>query len=700
MRLVYHLEGLDCAACAAKIETAAAKLDSVQQAVVDFPSSRIFLEVKESDQEAVKKALEAVVAAVEPGVIVTEQRPERTKPELVTPRHAVLAVGMLCFLSAWFVPAAGVKTALYIAAYVLAGYEIILEAAGSVRRGLVFDENFLMSVATAGALALGEFPEAASVMIFYRIGEFLQHLAVDHSRRSISALLAITPDLAHLKQGDALKDVPVDQLRIGDIVVVRPGERIPVDGLVLSGTSSVDTSALTGESLPREVAAGTEVLSGSVNLSGLLTVETRRLAKDSTAARILELVENAATRKAPTEDFITTFARYYTPAVVGLAALIALIPPLFLGGALQVWAYRAMIFLVISCPCALVVSIPLGFFAGIGRASRQGILVKGSNYLQALHEADTIVFDKTGTLTSGRFTVQEIAAQEPFTPDQVLEIAAHAESFSTHPIAQSILRAYGREVEASSITSVQELSGFGVKASWQGREILVGSRKLLEHEGITVGPVQEQSGVYVAVDGVYAGTITLADAPKAAAAQTVSELKSLGLDVVMLTGDSTAVAKDIGGRLGINTIGAELLPHDKAAELERLVRSRRGKVVFVGDGINDAPALAAAHVGVAMGGLGSQAAIETADVVLVNDDPYDMVKAVQTARSTNKIVRQNIVLALLVKLAVLLLGGFGLATLWEAVFADVGVTLLAVLNALRISAPQRSSLTRNIYHQA
>ncbi|MDD3782877.1 MAG: heavy metal translocating P-type ATPase [Limnochordia bacterium] len=695
MRLVYHLEGLDCAACAAKIETAAAALEAVEEAVVDFSSSRIFLEVGHRSKEEVKQALQNAVAQVEPGITVSEQKLERSQPALLTPRNISLALGIASFLAALLVPAPS-KPALYLAAYLLAGAEIILTALGGLRRGLVFDENFLMTIATAGAVAIGEFPEAASVMIFYRIGEFLQHLAVDRSLRSIAALLAVTPETAHLKEGEAIREVPAAHLRIGDVVVVRPGERIPVDGRVLSGTSAVDTSALTGESLPTAVEPGQEVLAGSVNLSGLLTIATEKLAKDSTAARILELVENAAARKAPTEDFITTFARYYTPAVVGLAALMALIPPVFFGGLLKDWVYRALVFLVISCPCALVVSIPLGFFAGIGRASRQGVLVKGSNYLQALHETGTVVFDKTGTLTSGQFSVEAITAQEPFTAEEVLEAAAHAEVFSTHPLAQSIVRAYGGAVDTAGITSVEELSGFGVKAAWHGREILVGSRQLLEQEGIQVAQDQGHSGVHVAVDGRYGGSITLVDAPKKRAAQAVSELKALGMEVVMLTGDSPAVAEEIGSKLGVHEVRAGLLPHEKAAELERIRQTRRGKVAFVGDGINDAPALAAAHVGVAMGGLGSQAAIGTADVVLVNDDPYDMVKAVRTARNTNRIVRQNIAMALVVKLAVLLLGGLGLATLWEAVFADVGVTLLAVLNSMRISAPQRNRPARRV----
>jgi Cd2+/Zn2+-exporting ATPase len=413
MRLVYHLEGLDCAHCAAKIERAAANMEAVREAVVDFPSSRIFLETGREDREAVKQALQEVVAALEPGITVHEQKVERAKPEFLTVDSLTLGLSLISALAALFAPEGPIKTSLYIAAYALAGYEIVLQAVSGLKRGLAFDENFLMTLATLGALGIREYPEAAAVMIFYRIGELLQHLAVDHSRRSIEALLAITPDTAHLKVDGNIKDVPAEQLRIGDVVIVRPGERIPVDGRILSGTSSVDTSALTGESMPRTVETGQEVFAGSVNLSGRLTVETEKLAKDSTAARILELVENAASRKAPTEDFITTFARYYTPVVVALAALIALVPPLFFGGAWQDWIYRALITLVISCPCALVVSIPLGFFAGIGRASRQGILVKGSTYLQALYEARTIVFDKTGTSLLASFPWKKLRQFRP-----------------------------------------------------------------------------------------------------------------------------------------------------------------------------------------------------------------------------------------------------------------------------------------------
>lgn len=699
MRLVYHLEGLDCANCAAKIETAAGKLENVRAAVVDFSSSRIILDIEGTDRERVKLALQETVSAVEPHVIVAEQRTKLAKPQLLTVQSLSFALGLLTFLAALVVPWGGAKRSLYLAAYVLAGSEIIVAAYRNLRQGQVFDENFLMTIATAGALAIGEFPEAASVMIFYRTGEFLQHLAVDRSRRSIAALAAVKPETAHRKEGDTTREVPVEKLLVGDQVVVRPGERIPVDGLVLEGSSAVDTSALTGESIPREVSPGLEVLAGSINLRGLLTLKATKLAKDSAVSRILALVEDATAKKAPTEEFITKFARYYTPAVVLIAGLLAAIPPLFFGGLFSDWFYRALVFLVISCPCALVISIPLGFFAGIGRASRQGVLVKGSNYLQALQEAETIVFDKTGTLTSGQFSVQQVLAAAPFSADEVLEMAAHAESFSTHPLARSIVRAYQGKLDPGSVNQLEELSGFGVKANLRGREVLVGSLQLLEQEGVEPQEAQSELGVQVAVDRRYAGTIILEDTAKTNSRRAVQELNALGLEVVMLTGDGAAAAERMGRELGVSRVSSELLPHEKVEELEKIMAGHKGKVVFVGDGINDAPALARAHVGIAMGALGSQAAVETADVVIMNDDPYSIVQAVHTAKRTNTIVWQNITLAFAVKLLVLFLGSLGLATLWEAVFADVGVTLLAVLNSLRIvaAAGQKGKLACEIY---
>jgi|LSQX01.3.fsa_nt_gb Cd2+/Zn2+-exporting ATPase len=687
MRQIYHLQGLDCASCAQKIEVAAGKLNNVKKAVVDFPTSRIILDThKDAQKEDIKSALSEIVAALEPGVLVSEAPTPKVRVDVLTGRNLAFAAGLLSFFTALFLPAGLGKNGLILLAYFLAGWEIILQAGKNIIQGQIFDENFLMTIATLGALAIGELPEAASVMLFYRTGEFLQGLAVDHSRRSIQALIAIKPQIAHRKQGEQLVDVPVVDVKVGDVLFVLPGERIPVDGIILDGSSSLDASALTGESLARPVETGEEVLAGCINLSGLLTIEATKEAAQSAVARILDLVENAAANKAPTEDFITSFARYYTPAVVGAAALIAAIPPLFFAASFESWFYRALVFLVISCPCALVVSIPLGFFGGIGRASKQGILVKGSNYLQALHEADTVVFDKTGTLTSGDFTVQRVEAEPPFTEEEVLAAAAHGESFSSHPIARSIAAAYGQEIALSEVSEVEELTGLGVKARWQDREILVGSARFLAQAGIEMEAVGSFSGVYVAIDGKRAGIIWLSDSPKPGAIEAVQRLKQLGKRVIMLTGDSASAAQGTAAALGIHEFHAELLPEQKVEQVDAIIQNSDGKskVVFVGDGINDAPALARAHVGVAMGALGSEAAVETADVVLMTDNPFAVVEAMETAGKTNRIVWQNINLALVVKVVVLLLGAVSAVSLWQAVFADVGVTILTVLNSMRI----------------
>lgn len=700
MRVVYNLDGLSCASCAAKIEAASQKLDNVDSAVVDFSSSRIFLELKEADNGSMKAALQETVAAFEPDVLVTEETIQPTKVALLSPGNSSFFLSIASFALALFLPVGSMRIALFLGAYVLAGLEVLYKALRNIRKGQIFDENFLMSLATLGALAIGEFPEAASVMIFYRTGEFLQDLAVDRSRRSISALVAIRPETARRKvEGStATIDIPVEDVRIGDLLVVRPGERIPVDGRIVQGSSTLDTSAITGESLPQEVSVGDEILSGSINLSGLFTFEAGKLARDSAVSRILDLVENATANKAPTEDFITSFARYYTPVVVIIAGFIAIIPPLLFGGTFADWFYRSLVFLVASCPCALVVSIPLGFFGGIGRASRQGVLIKGSNYLQALHEADTIVFDKTGTLTSGHFFVKEVTAAPSFASDEVLEMAAYAEAASTHPIARSIVKAYGKPIDEGSIMGVEELSGFGVRAQIGQAEILVGSRHLLERFGVDMETSDERLGVCVAKDGVYAGSISLVDEPKQNAGKAIAALHSMGAQVVMLTGDGKNVARQVGEELGIQDIRSGLLPHEKVEELEGILKGKtgKGKVVFVGDGINDAPALARADVGIAMGALGSEAAIETADVVLMTDDPQSVVDALETARHTNRVVWQNIALAFAVKFIVLGLGALGMATLWEAVFADVGVTILAVLNSTRIIAPKRKKAHRNV----
>ncbi len=693
MRQIYHLEGLACASCAQKIEGAACKVNSVKKAAVDFSSGRLIIETDQTNNARLIDDLQNIASAIDPRVIVSKAPPSAEKQQLLTKRNLAFAAGLICFFTALFFSPGLERNILFVLSYFLAGFEIIIQAVNNIKQGQIFDENFLMAAATLGALAIKEFPEAASVMLFYRTGEFLQSLAVDHSRRSVSALIAIKPEVAHRRRDGAIADIPVEEVEIGDVLVVYPGERIPVDGNIIKGSSDLDTSALTGESLPRSVSGGEKVLAGCINLSGLLIVEAERRAAESAVSRILDLVENAAANKAPTEDFITSFARWYTPAVVGIAALIAVLPPLVFGAAFKSWFYRALVFLVISCPCALVVSIPLSFFAGIGSASRRGILVKGGNYLQALYEADTVIFDKTGTLTSGQFAVKSVDPSPPYSKESVLQAAAYAESFSSHPIARSIVDAYGEPIRQNEIDSVEELAGFGVKALWRGKEILVGSRRMLEQKGIKPKAPQHSSAVYTAIDGVYAGMIVLSDSPKAGSAQAVQALQNMGKEVVMLTGDSALAANQVSNELGISTVYSELLPHQKVEKVEQIMaeKNSKGKVVFVGDGINDAPALARAHAGIAMGALGSDAAVETADIVLMTDQPLSVVDAVHIAARTNRIVRQNIALALGVKLIVLTLGVFGAAPLWAAVFADVGVTVLTVLNSVRIVIPAKDA---------
>ena len=555
---------------------------------------------------------------------------------------------------------------LFFIAYLIAGGDVLFKAAKNITKGRVFDENFLMSAATVGALSIREYPEAVMVMILYQVGEYFQHRAVEKSRNSISELMDIRPDYANL---NGQKVSPQD-VKIGDIITVNPGEKIPLDGVIVEGHSSVDTSALTGESVPRLVNAGDEVASGCINLNGLLKIRVTKEFGESTVSKILELVEHASSKKARTENFITKFAGYYTPAVVVLAVGIALIPPLFVAGN---WLARALTFLVISCPCALVISVPLSFFAGIGSASKNGVLIKGSNYLELLAKPDTVLFDKTGTLTKGTFTVREIHSEN----NDLLKYAAYAESASSHPIAAAIRAAYGKEIpEQHDIT---EIAGYGVRAVIDGKEVLAGSARLVNVEPVdTDGTV-----VYLSIDKKYAGYIVIADVVKEDSAAAIKELKSLSIKTVMLTGDSSATAHKVQEKLGVGTVYAELLPEDKVNRLEDIMANANGSVIFVGDGINDAPVLTRADVGMAMGGLGSDAAIEAADAVIMDDSPEKVVTSIKIARKTMCIVKQNIVFALGVKAIFLLLGSFGMMTMWGAVFADVGVALLAVLNSLR-----------------
>lgn len=551
-----------------------------------------------------------------------------------------------------------------------------------------------MALATIGAFAIGEYPEGVAVMLFYQVGELFQGLAVNRSRRSITALMDIRPEFAFLKEGEQLRKVSPEEVAVGDIIVIKPGEKVPLDGTILEGSAMMDTSALTGESVPRSAEPGAQVLSGFINRNGVITVQVTQTFGESAVSKILELVQNASSNKAKTEDFITKFARAYTPVVVITALLLAVLPPLFISGAtFSDWIYRALVFLVISCPCALVVSIPLGFFGGIGAASRNGILVKGSNYLEALNDVKIVVFDKTGTLTKGQFKVTGIFPTEGIAESELLRLAAYAESHSPHPIAESIRSAYGSDIPGEAIADYNEISGHGIAVTVEGRAVLAGNARLMEREGIS-SRTPEVSGtiVHIAVDEQYAGYLVISDEVKDDSLQAIRKLKALGIrKTVMLTGDASSVAEAVGRQLGIDEIYAELLPQHKVEAVERLEKekSQREKIIFVGDGINDTPVLARADVGIAMGGLGSDAAIEAADIVIMTDEPSKIAAAIGIAKRTRSIVWQNIIFALAVKAVFLLLGAFGIATMWEAVFSDVGVTVLAVLNSIRaLQAPK------------
>jgi Cd2+/Zn2+-exporting ATPase len=596
--------------------------------------------------------------------------------------------GAVFFLAGLFLQLdATARLLVFLASYILIGGEVVWQAIKNIPHGHIFDENFLMSLASIGAFAIGEYPEAAAVMLFYQIGESFQERAVARSRQAITSLMDIRPDFAVLPGGEKVDPVGV---KVGEIIIVRPGEKIPLDGVVIEGNSALDMTALTGESLPREVSAGSEVLSGSVNQSGLLTIRVDKVFGESTVSKILRLVENAEQKKAPVENFITKFARYYTPAVVGAAVLLAVLPPLLISEAVFTdWLYRALTFLVVSCPCALVVSIPLSFFAGIGAASQNGILIKGGNYLDALNNASTVVFDKTGTLTKGVFSVTQILPAEGWTAEKLLEVAAHAELYSNHPIAVSIRQAYGKNLDSARLTQYAEIAGQGIKIKFDGKTVLAGNAKMFAAEKVSL-PDSAFSGqpdgtvIYLAVDQKLAGTIVIADAIKPDSRQAVAELNKLGIqNIIMLTGDNKNSAERIAAALGITKVYAELLPQEKVERLEALSQSG-GQTIFVGDGINDAPVLAASDVGVAMGGVGSDAAIEAADIVLMTDEPSKLPAALRIARLTRHIVWQNIIFALGVKAAILILSALGQAGMWFAVFGDVGVCFLAILNALRI----------------
>lgn len=606
-------------------------------------------------------------------------------------RGIKIIISAILFVLALVIPFSNewINNGLFIISYLVVGFEILKKAVRNIFRGKVFDENFLMAVATIGAFTIGEFPEAVAVMLFYQVGELFQSYAVDKSRKSIASLMDIRPDYANIEKDGKIEKVDPDEVKIGDIIIVKTGEKIPLDGVVVEGTSSLDTMALTGESVPRVVKTEDEVLSGCINKDGLLKIMVTKEFGESTVSKILDLVENASSKKSKSENFITKFAKYYTPTVVIIAVLLAFIPPIILKdfSTFSVWLYRALAFLVVSCPCALVISIPLSFFGGIGGASKMGILIKGSNYLEALANTETVVFDKTGTLTEGIFEVQDICA-EGIEKDELLRIVAHAENYSNHPIAKSVKKAYNKEIDENIIKNPQELSGKGIWARIDEKDILVGNEKLMLEEKIDFKKCDEVGTIlYVAIDKKYVGYVLIADKIKQDSSKTIRELKAMNIkETVMLTGDKKEVGEYVAKKLNMDKVYTELLPDGKVEKVEELLKqkSEKGKLVFVGDGINDAPVLTISDIGVAMGGLGSDAAIEAADIVIMTDETSKISKAINLSKKTMRIVRENIIFAIFVKIAVLVLTAFGASTMWEAVFADVGVSVIAIINALRM----------------
>lgn len=699
MNREYILRGLDCPNCASKIEKEVGALEGVESSVINLMRQTLTVNVDSAFADEVEKKIKEIVYSHEPEVCVFELASERKSNNDNSDNDGInktllrLIIGAVIYVIG--IVLGGIikvefpaEIACLIVAYLVLGVDVIIKAFKNIVKGRIFDENFLMTLSTVGAFIIGEYPEAVAVMMFYQIGEYFQMSAVKRSRRSIADLMNIRPDFANVIRNGELVTVDPQAVSVGDVIVVKPGEKIPLDGTVVDGRSTLDTKALTGEFTPKAVSQGDEVLSGCINQSGVVNIRVTRVYGESTVAKIIDLVENASSRKAPTENFITTFARYYTPIVVLLAVILATVPPLMFNGEWFEWIHRSFVFLVISCPCALVISIPLTFFGGIGAASKHGVLIKGSNYLEALDNIGTVVFDKTGTLTKGVFKVTDVFTENNFTTEQVLKFAAQAESYSTHPIATSVISACGEEISQSDITNYTEIPGYGISAAAEGKKILVGNAKLMEKERISYTNRSESgTKVYVAVDGKLAGCILIADEIKDDSKNTVTALKQIGVEkIVMLTGDNEQTASDVSKQLGIDEYYAQLLPEQKVDKLEELYVKKRSdsKLAFVGDGINDAPVLARADIGIAMGGLGTDAAIEAADVVLMTDEPHKMIEAIEVARATKRIVVQNIVFSLVVKNLFLILGAFGIAGMWEAVFADVGVTVIAVLNAMRI----------------
>ena len=695
------LNGLNCAHCAEVICEKVDKLEEVESANLNFINKvlTINLTSEANSRETLEKAIK-IINDTEPGLDIqikdnkainkkeeTSVEKDNSKKDLIK-----LIIGAMVYILGIYEIATGktsiLNNIIFILAYIVVGGDVLIKAIKNIGKGQIFDENFLMSIATIGALAIGESAEAVGVMLFYKLGEYLQAKAVGKSRKSIAELMEIRPDYANLKLGTDVKVVSPYDVEVGDLIVVKPGEKIPLDGTVVDGISMIDTSALTGESLLREVSVGEEVLSGFINKNSVLTVRVDKEFEESTVSKILDLVENASSKKSKTENFISKFSKYYTPIVVISALVIATVPPIIIPGAsFNDWFYRGLIFLVVSCPCALVLSIPLSFFSGIGYASKQGILIKGSSYLEVLRSVDTVVFDKTGTLTKGVFDVTAIKPVG-ISEDELLRYAAIAEVNSNHPIAKSIVNHLNGEIELDKITNYEEIAAHGIKVEYDGQYILAGNEKLMTTENILFSKAKEVGTiVYISVNKRYRGYIVISDELKKDSKEAIEYLRRIGIkEIVMLTGDNKAVADDIASKLNLDKVFSNLLPTDKVSKLEELYEGRdeKSKIAFVGDGINDAPVLARADVGIAMGGLGSDAAIEAADVVLMTDEPSKIGKAIEISKKTNKIVWQNIIFALSIKIIVMILGAGGVATMWEAIFADVGVALIAVINAMRV----------------
>lgn len=701
------LEGLSCASCALKIEKKISQIEGVKFVSVNFANLNMVIESdKDIDIDQLNKELINISKSIEPDIELKFQN-NKDRVKSVNDEHdlddkdenndfslkkqlfKLLVGGGLFAIGLIFEFDANIELTIFLLSYIIVGGEVVIKAIKGILSGQVFNENFLMSIATIGAFIIGEYPEGVAVMLFYLVGELFQDLAVDHSRKSIKKMMDIRPEYANLLKNNSITKVKPESVSIGDVIVVNPGERIPLDGVVIEGSSMVDTAALTGESMPRELLIDDQAVSGFINLNGVLTIIVTKSYEDSTVSKILELVENASSRKAPTEKYISKFAAVYTPIVVFLALAIAIIPPLlFPSESYSVWVYRALVFLVISCPCALVISIPLGFFGGIGGASKRGILVKGSNYLEALNDVEIVIFDKTGTLTKGIFMVTSTNPNEGFTEDELLEYAAYAENYSNHPIAKAILGKYKKSIDLNRISDYKDIPGYGINLRIDYKNVFVGNSKLMIRENIAIDEVNVSGSiVYVSSDSNFIGSIVVSDEIKMDSKQTIVELKKFGIKkTIMLTGDRKSVGEEIGKYLGTDEVYSELLPTDKIEKFEQIEKSKttKGKIIFVGDGINDAPVLARADIGIAMGGLGSDAAIEAADVVIMTDEPSKIITAIKVAKKTKRIVYQNIILAMVVKGIFLVLGALGLASMWEAVFADTGVALLAVFNALRV----------------